>query len=207
MREYTTERGATLGIIPIPLLLGKIREAHPMPPAPTYTEHLAGGAEQNVPITEKMAAVAARDNPEWWEGHKAAWAEYEAQLEARTEKLNDALWSAILRRAIVVELPTDGAWEEEMALFGIDVPAEQKARQAVYVWTDCMGGAVDLIRIMAIASGGDLTEEQVAAALASFRDTLARPAAGKPAAEARPVEPGDAGSSDSDGQDLGQEAE
>ena len=204
-KRYKTERGVSIGIVPIPLLLDKIRESHPPTPRPTYVEHLAGGATQPVEISDAMAAIWERDNPESWQEHAAAWAHYQAQADERTKRLNDALWKAVMRRAIVVDMPDDG-WVYEQRELGIDVPDDPKERRDHYIWTEVMGGQHDILRVMSMAAGADLTEEQLSAAEASFWDTLQRPAAGLPAGQARPVAAGDAGGDDTGGQSLGQEA-
>jgi len=175
MKEYTTERGVTIGIVPIPLLLGKIRESHPEPPAPTYTEHLAGGATQDVPITAEMAAVWMTDNPEGWAEHAADWLAYQDKLDERTRALNDALWKAVMRRAIVVTPPVDEAWIKDQNELGITVPPEGQARREHYILTEVIGAQGDMLRIMGMAAGADLTEEQLATIEASFWDTIQRP--------------------------------
>jgi hypothetical protein len=175
MKEYTTERGVPIGIVPITLLLDKIRESHPLPPAPTYTEHIAGGATQDVPITAEMAAAWMTDNPEGWAEHADAWLAYQDKLNERTTTLNDALWKAVMRRAIVVTPPIDEAWIKDQSELGITVPPEGQERREHYIWTEVIGGQVDIIRIMGMAAGADFTEEQLATIEASFWDTLQRP--------------------------------
>jgi hypothetical protein len=176
-REYTTERGITIGITPIPLLLDKIREAHEMPRPPTYTETLIGGVKQEVEITPQMAAAWAKEDPDAWAEHAEAWAEYQAELDQRTSTMNDMLWRAVMRQAIQVELPEDDAWAENQADYGLTVPDEPKARREHYIWTEVLGGQRDIISVMALAAGAALTEEQISAAEASFLDTLQRPGA------------------------------
>lgn len=175
-KKYTTERGVTIRIVPIPLLLDKIREAHPMPELPTYTEHLAGGATQEVKITPKEAEAWAKNDPETWAEHAEMWAEYEAELDRRTSILNERLWKAVMRRAIQVDVPGD-EWAEEQALYGLTVPDDPGERREHYIWTEVIGGQKDIIGIMGLASGASLTEEQIRAAEASFLDTLQRPGA------------------------------
>lgn len=176
-REYTTERGVKIGIVPIPLLLDKIREANPGPPSPTYTEHLAGGATQDVEITEQMAATWAEKDPDTWAEHAEAWAAYEVERDRHTAELNELLWRAVMRRALQVEMPKGDAWAEDQESYGIDVPDDPAERRDHYIWTEVLGGQRDIIKVMGLASGADLTEEQIRAAEASFLDTLQRPAA------------------------------
>lgn len=177
MKEYTTERGVTIGVVPITLLLDKIRESHPEPPAPTYTEHLAGGATQDVPITAEMAAAWMTENPEGWAEHAEAWLAYQDKLNERTKTLNDALWKAVMRRAIVVELPKGKGWITDQRDLGIIVPESPIEQREHYIYTEVIGGQGDMIRIMGMASGANLTEEQIATIEASFWDTIQRPRA------------------------------
>ena len=177
MREYTTERGVTIGIVPIPLLLGKIRESHPEPPAPTYTEHIAGGATQEVAITAEMAAAWMTQNPDGWAEHAADWLAYQDRLSERAKTLDNALWRAVMRKSIVVRPPVDETWIKEQEELGITVPPEGQDRREHYIWTEVIGGQSDIIRIMGMAAGADLTEEQLATIEASFWDTLQRPRA------------------------------
>lgn len=173
--EYTTERGVTIEVRPVPLLLDKIRQAHPEPAAPTYTEHLAGGEVQEVPLTPATARAWQERDPDGWAPHAGAWAAYEAAMDARTKALNDVLWRAVMAKAVVVEMPAGDAWVREQESFGLTVPTGAAERKAHYIWTEVIGGTKDILRIMALAAGANLTEEQVSEAEASFWDTLQRP--------------------------------
>jgi hypothetical protein len=170
--EYTTERGVTIDIVPIPLLLDKVRLAHPEPPRPTYTEHLAGGGTQEVVISDAEAVAWQANDPETWAQHEEAWTEYQAAMDAHNDKLNDVIWKAILKRSIRVELPEDDGWIEDQRDLGIDVPDDRRERLAHYIWTECIGGPRDIIRITAMANGADLTEDALHAAEESFRGQL-----------------------------------
>lgn len=203
MTEYTTERGITIQVVPIPLLLDKIRAAHPEVEPATYTEHLAGGATQQVVITEQMATEWEKRDPEGWAPHAAGWAAYRAREEERTRVLNDALWRAVMRKALVVTLPQDGGWIVEQATYGITVPDDPAERREHYIWTEVIGGQRDILAIMGLAAGANLTEEQIAAAEASFWNTLERPTARQPAAAERAVAARDEGGADTDGQGMG----
>jgi len=205
-RRYTTERGVTIRVVPIPLLLDKIKEAHPEPDQPTYTEHLAGGATQDVEITEEMAATWAKEDPDTWAEHAEAWAEYQAAVDERMTTLNDLLWRAVMRRSIHFNMPADEAWVEDQRSYGIKVPDGPVEQRAHYVWTEVLGGQRDIIKIMGLASGADLTEEQLAAAEASFRNTL-QGATTKPATDKEGgLDAGDEGGAGSGGEGVGSTA-
>ena len=90
MKQYTTERGIKIGIMPIPLLLDKIREAHEGPPVPTYTEKTAGG-DQEVELDADMMAAAEEHNPEWYKEHREAWEAYQELGAASETVLNHTI--------------------------------------------------------------------------------------------------------------------
>lgn len=175
--DYTTERGITIQVMPVPLLLDKIRQAHPEPAPVTYIERMAGGAAQEVAITPAMAEAWQKRDPDGWAPHAEKWAAWQAAMDARTERLNDVLWRAVMSKAVVVDVPAAGEWVIEQESYGLTVPANPAERKAHYIWTEVIGGTKDILRIMALAAGANLTEEQVSDAEASFWDTLQRPKA------------------------------
>lgn len=206
-RQYTTERGITVGVMPIPMLLDEIRKAHPFPKRPTYTEHLAGGATQEVEITDKDAANWAKNDPDTWAEHAEKWAAYGQERDEVQEKLNDRLWQAVMRRALIVELPEDDGWIQDQEMLGLTVPKDAREQRVHYIRTEVIGGMRDVLRLTAIANGSDLSEEAVSLAETSFRHSLARALIGRLADQAGALEPGDAGGADEDGEGLEPETE
>lgn len=186
-QHYTTERGISIRIVPIPLLLDKVRAAYPDLPNPTYTEQVAGGATQDVEITEDMAASWAKEDPDGWAPHAAKWAAYQAAQAARNEQANDAIWKAIVTKSIVADLPDSDDWVLDQQDLGIDVPESPRERRAHYIWTEVIGGTHDIIRITAMANGADLTEEALVTAEASFRGTIQEKTTERLAAQAGTV--------------------
>ena len=191
MREYTTERDVTIGVVPIPLLLEEIRKAHPDPKRPTYTEHLAGNAENVVEITDREAAAWAKHDPDTWAEHAEEWAEFERKRDANQELVNDRVWQAVMLRSVVVDLPDDDAWVKDQEELGIIIPRSAKERRIHYIRTEVVGGMRDVLRLTAIANGGDLSEEALSLAEASFRHSLARSLLEGFTREERPVDTGD----------------
>ncbi len=171
MKQYTTERGIKIGIMPIPLLLDKIREAHGGPAVPTYTEQVAGG-EQEVELDAKMMAAAKEHNTEWYNEHREAWEAYQELGAASETVLNQKLLDAISLKAVRVDMPKDDEWIEEQEFLGLDVPTSPAAQRAHFVQTEVMGGSDDMLRILAIASGAEVSEEVLAQASDSFRGYL-----------------------------------
>jgi len=207
MREYTTERGVKVGVVPIPLLLEEIRKAHQGPPRPTYTEHLAGGGTQEVEIAEADAAAWQERDPESWAEHAERWAAYVTERDANQELVNDRIWQAIMRRALVVELPEDDGWIHDHEELGLTVPKDGRERRIHYIRTEVVGGMRDVLRLTAIANGSDLSEEAITLAEASFRHSLARALVGNLAGQRRRVDARDAGGADPGGEGMEAETE
>ena len=174
MREYTTERDVTIGVVPIPLFLEELRKAYPDPARPSYIEHTAGGGEQEIEITDREAAAWMEHDPKTWAEHADKWATYIKERDANQERINDAIWKAVMLRSLVVELPKDEGWIQDQEELGITVPRSPKERRMHYIRTEVIGGMRDVLRLTAIAQGGDLSEEALSLAEASFRHSLAR---------------------------------
>ena len=205
MREYTTERDVTIGVVPIPLFLEELRKAYPEPDRPTYTEHLAGGAVNEVEISDREAAAWAEHDPKSWAEHADKWADYIKERDEVQERINDAIWKAVMLRSLVVELPKDDAWIQDQEELGITVPRSPKERRIHYIRTEVIGGMRDVLRLTAIAQGGDLSEEALSLAEASFRHSLARALLEGFTRQGGSVDAGDAGRSDKDREGLGAE--
>jgi hypothetical protein len=206
-KRYTTERGVTIRVVPIPLLLDEVRRSAPMPEPPTYTEKLAGGATQEVEITEGDAETWAREDPETWAEHAERWAAYVQERDAAQQVVNDRIWQAILRRAIRVDMPEDDGWVYDHEAMGLAVPEDPRERRIHYVRTEVVGGMPDILKITAMANGADLSEEALASAEASFRDSLARSLTGGLADQAGSMAPGNEGGPDADGKGMGPAAQ
>jgi hypothetical protein len=179
MNEYTTERGVTIGWVPIPFLLDQIRASFRAsePPRPTYTETIidAEGREhsQEREITLQDAEAAREHNPEWWAEHADAWAQYQADLQAWTQRLNDKIWDAVALESLQVDLPEDGAWIDKQERFlDLQVPDDPTARRLHYIRTEIIGGIRDYVKLTALANGSDIEEADLAIAEDSFRYLL-----------------------------------
>lgn len=197
MKRYTTERGMEVGITPIPLLLEKIRDAHDRPEPPTYAETTASGAERQVPMVASEMEAARQHNPDWYAQHADVWEAYQAEVEKSDAALNEKLLNAVALKGVHFEMPEDTDWLEEQAFLGVDVPAGKLERKAHYFRTEVIGGTRDVVRIMALAAGAEVSEEVLARAESSFRDFLqgnldsgldrqAGSVAGEPAVDAAP---------------------
>ena len=172
--EYTTERGVTVEVMPIPMLLDEIRKATPGPDQPTYTENLAGGGKDEVTISDADAAAWQKNDPDTWAEHAEAWAAFELERDAAQSLLNDRLWQAVMKRAVKLELPKNDDWIEDQVELGITVPENPRERRIHYIRTEVVGGMKDVLRMTALANGADLSEEALSLAEASFRNNLAR---------------------------------
>lgn len=207
MREYTTERGVTVQVVPIPLLLDEIRKANAGPSHPTYTEKIAGGGTQEVEITEADAMAWQQNDPDTWAEHAETWDAYVKERDEAQEKLNDRVWQAIMRKALVFDMPADDSWIAEHEALGLTIPKGKADRRVYYIRTEVIGGMRDVLKITAIANGADMSEEALQLAEDSFRGSLARSILTGIAGARRGVEPGPAGGADSDGEGMGAQAE
>jgi len=177
MKQYTTERGIKIGITPIPLLLDRVKEQHYKRmeaelPVPTYAEKTASGKERQVGMIPEDMAAAKEHNPDWYAKHAEEWEAYESEAQEWASKLNELLLDAIAIKGVQVDMPKDDTWAEEQVFLGLDVPEGPMERRAYYVKTEVIGGQTDVITIMLMASGTEVTEEVLAAATASFRGVL-----------------------------------
>lgn len=201
--EYTTERGVTVNAVPIPLLLDAIRKAHPEPELPTYTEHLAGGAEREIPITREVAAAWEENDPATWAEYADTWADYLARYDAWQEDISEKTWRAVRLKSIRVELPTDDTWIREQESLGLTVPTDPMERRLHYIRTEAIGTVRDILKLTAIANGADMSEEALSLAEDSFRRDLARSLIGQIAGARRSVADQPAGGADPGGEGVG----
>lgn len=171
MKTYTTERGVTVSITPIPLLLDQIRNMHERPEVPTYAEKLAGG-EHQVEMTAKEMEAAKVHNPDWYAEHAEVWEAYQEAWQESEAALNQKLLDAIALKGVRFDLPDDDLWVEEQTFLGVTVPESGLARRVHYFKTEVLGGPKDIIRVMAMAAGSDVDEEVLARAIGSFRGLL-----------------------------------
>jgi len=171
MKTYTTERGVTVSITPIPLLLDQIRNMHERPEVPTYAEKLAGG-EHQVEMTAKEMEAAKVHNPDWYAEHAEVWEAYQEAWQESEAALNQKLLDAIALKGVRFDLPDDDLWVEEQAFLGVTVPESGLARRVHYFKTEVLGGSKDIIKVMVMASGGEVDEEVLARAVDSFRGLL-----------------------------------
>lgn len=205
MREYITERDVTIGVVPIPLFLEEVRKAYPLPARPTYTEHLAGDATNEVEISDAEAEVWAEHDPDTWAEHAEKWADYISRRDAIQEKVNEAIWKAIMLRSLIVELPADDSWIQDQEELGITVPRSAKERRIHYIKTEVVGGMRDIIRLTAIANGANISEEALSLAEDSFRNSLARSLTEGLAGKGRVVGAGNTGGAGAGSKGMGAE--
>ncbi len=165
-KEYITERGVTIGVCPIPLLLEEIRKSQQakIPPVPTYKAKTVGGGVE----VHKHDEKSLRTDEE-----KAAWAEYEMARAKVEDETSDIIWRAVRLKAIKVTLPESDDWILDQLDLGLTVPEDARERRLHYIQTEVIGGMRDIIKITGIANGSDLTDEVLAAAEDSFRGAMA----------------------------------
>jgi hypothetical protein len=116
--------------------------------------------------------AARQHNPDWYAQHAEVWEAYQAEVEKSDAALNEKLLNAVALKGVHFEMPTDDDWLEEQAFLGVDVPSGKLERKAHYFRTEVIGGTRDVVRIMALAAGAEVSEEVLARAESSFRDFL-----------------------------------
>ena len=172
--EYKTERGITVEVVPIPMLLDAIRKATPGPDQPVYIEKMAGGGELEVEISDADARAWQEKDPESWAEHAETWATFEVERDAAQSLLNERVSQAVYKRAVIVDLPKNDDWIADQAELGLTVPDDHRGRHLHYIKTEVVGGMKDVLKLTAIANGADLSEEALSIAEDSFRNNLAR---------------------------------
>lgn len=100
------------------------------------------------------------------------WEAYRAEVDKSDARLNEKLLDAVAIKGVHFEMPEDDDWIDEQRFLGVDVPDGRLEMRAHYFRTEVIGGTRDVIRIMALAAGAEVSEEVLARAESSFRDFL-----------------------------------
>src|SRR6187549_3185328 len=139
-RDYTTEFGVKITLLPIPELLAAqitesvtegMREEGFQLDVPTYTTELVGGGEETREHDEESIQdelTAAED--------RAKWKRYEQAVEERARRTGIKLLDMMLLRGTKVELPADNDWIEQQKFLGIRVPDDPTLRKLHYLKTE-----------------------------------------------------------------------
>ena len=172
---YTSASGYELILNPLPPLQiqlvrdAAIKEAEKLYGErlgkPTYTIGTDDGAEETHEHDEATIAQDPEAKKAW-----DAWQAQEAQIDAFA---NEKIMRFILLRGVSFEMPESDDWMEMQKYFGIDVPETGLDRRFHYIQTEVIGSVTDLTGLMSrIMEISGVDEETVAAAQATFRDTL-----------------------------------
>ena len=132
---------------------------------PTYTINTDDGASETHEHDEATIAQDPEAKQAW-----DAWQAQEAQIDAFA---NEKIMRFILLRGVSFEMPEADDWIEMQQYFGIDVPEPGLDRRFHYIQTEIIGSVTDLTGLMSkIMEISGVDEETVAAAQATFRDTV-----------------------------------
>jgi len=160
---HVTRRGVAIRLCLFsPVLQDKVRASVEFPAVPIYEAETAGGGKEEHEYTADMIET---------DEEREMWAEYTAKRVAAELMLYERLGKLALVRGTEVDIP-DG-WQEEQALFGLDVPDDPTERKLHYLETEAVESNQDLSElILAILRYQSATEEERAAAADSFKSPL-----------------------------------
>lgn len=176
---YTTEDGVTLPTQSVsPFLLEKVRQAvydrlrneGILIDCPTYEVKTAAG---NVEIHEHNEKTIA--DPSTSEEDKDLWKKYQVGLKQAATEASEKVTEALLLRGVPFDLPKDNGWKEEQEFLGIEIPKKSHELKLHYLTTELVKSPADIIGLItAVTRHTGVSEEALAAAEASFRDSLGR---------------------------------
>lgn len=174
---------------------------------PTYTVELAGGGTEEFPHDETTLLVrpaetgiedpaeAEAEAERRTKANRQAWAEHQ-KAAAEIQALQRDRMTRLLISGIDIEVPDDG-WEQEQQALGIVVPTDAAARRYHYVTTEVLVTLGDFLKateaITAMSYEGVVKEEDIAAAMDSFRRELPGQPPGRAEGEGAVEVLGDAG--------------
>lgn len=163
---YTTSRGVTIGLLPIPFLLDQARASVKFPEPPIYEiVNVAGDIEKHSHDETTLET----------EEDKAQWTAYVEAKDKAEVKLRENMLRAMLTKGVVIEMPKDDEWVKDQEWCGVQVPAEPRERRMHYILTEVIGRPDDLSNIMiGIGRISGVAEEALATAEDSFRAALGR---------------------------------
>lgn len=169
MRTFVTSRGVTLEFLPIPALLEKLQAQHKLPEPPIYEVKTATGVTEKHTHDETTLETDA---------DKAAWAEYQKNLQEATARLNLALMRLVMLRGVKVQMPKDDTWIAEQQFIGLTVPDNPRERKLYWLETEALASQDDYAQMLAgVMAASGLSEEVVQQAEATFRGALGRDSA------------------------------
>lgn len=166
--EYITKKGIKVKLRVVDLMkIKKVRDSVKIPKRPTYDAKTYSGKVQTLFIDE----VSAEQVP----NGKVIWERYiEERQEALADQTDKVMRSLLFFGTEVGEMPEDNMWEEELALFEVQVQTHSderingKLRWVEYLLSECK--QEDLIGLSnAIMKCSGVTEEEISEAEEAFR--------------------------------------
>jgi hypothetical protein len=176
---YTTRKGVAIRLrLFSPALRDKVRQSVEFPEVPIYVAKTAGGGKEEHEYTADMIET---------DDERAMWAEYQGKLAAANLLLYERLGKLALIRGTEVDVPE--GWEKEQRLYGVKVPKDPLERKLHWIETEAVESNDDLSAlILAILRYQSVTEEERAAAAASFPNPVDGNTAGETESEQGSVE-------------------
>lgn len=154
---------------------------------PRYKVITAAGTVETFPHDEKSIADAPDDEKQAWVAYKAHIAEAESRYAEQSSKFT-------LLRGLDIEVPKE--WIKEQQAEKFEIPKDPKELAWAYIERELIDTPEDAIRAMiainALSMKGQITDEMIKAAEATFRSALGGQTAGNatPAEGQVDVQPG-----------------
>jgi len=160
--EFKTKNGLTLELKPVkPMFLQQIIRSVPEPEKPVYETVTASGRVELLPMDEQ----SAKETP----NGEARWAKFQEDTDKYSLAINERVTLALFVKGIRVKGDIDfSEWEEEMVMFGLEIPEDPRMKIALYLQAELeVSEIVELTqKLMELSS---LSEEAIAKAEDSFR--------------------------------------
>lgn len=159
---------------------------------PTYDVQLAGGTVEKYPHDEKTLEVkpdpnaadpvaAAAEAERQTAANQAAWAAHKEAVKRLEAALSAASTRAMLEMGINMELPADESWIVRQHRAHVEIPEDPDERRYHWLTSEVLVSFDDLMTAIQVITEltykGALKEEDIAAAMATFRGQLQRQAA------------------------------
>jgi hypothetical protein len=160
---------------------------------PTYEVRLAGGTVEKYPHDEKTLKVlpdrqaadpvaAAIEADRLTAVNEAGWLAHVAAVKRLEQAQSAASTRAMLELGMDLDLPTDERWMARQRRAHVDIPEDLDDRRYHWLTTEVLVSFDDLMTAIQIITEltykGALKEEDIAAAMATFRSGIQRHAAG-----------------------------
>ena len=189
-----TSSGYTIKILGIPqTLFDAIQASKKYPSVPTYAAATVADPSLRLPH-EHYTSIEMIPNPETGKQEKKetlhstlttdedkkVWAEYKAACDAEDRRVATNIYKAMMLKGIeVTERPaSDANWEMVQTFLGVALPSDPIEKMVHWLSTEVLRSNADLeLTTKELLRSTGMSEEQLSAAMGSFRNSMERQAA------------------------------